>query len=43
MIPEREAEVMSEENPSLIHHYMLVPAVQVLMILALAWISAHFR
>ena len=34
---------MSEENPSLVHHYILVPVVQVMMILALAWISAHFR
>jgi hypothetical protein len=34
---------MSEENPPLVHHYILVPVVEVLMILALAWISAHFR
>jgi len=34
---------MSEENPPLVHHYILVPVVEVLMILALAWISAYFR
>jgi hypothetical protein len=34
---------MSKENAPLVHHYILVPIVEVMMILALAWISAHFR
>ena len=34
---------MSKEDPPIVHHYILVPITEVLMILALAWIAAHFR
>ena len=30
-------------EPAIAHHYVLVPIVEVLVILALAWLSAHFR
>jgi hypothetical protein len=30
-------------EPAIAHHYLLVPIVEVLVILALAWLGARFR
>lgn len=34
---------MTDKDPPIVHHYLLVPIAELLVILALAWLSAHFR